>query len=150
MIRVIIAGSRPPEKYANGLLSVWYQHVGPWAFVEIEEALQLPISMAREGWPRMEVISGMARGFDIIGAQWATQRQMNLTKMPANWETHGKGAGMLRNSQMASYAVEHGSHSLLIAFWDKKSKGTKNMIDKAASMGIPVVIVDVSGRFGYE
>jgi len=46
-----------------------------------------------------------------------------------------KAAGPKRNEQMANDA------DALIAFWDGKSKGTKNMIDAANKLGLYVIIV---------
>jgi hypothetical protein len=43
--------------------------------------------------------------------------------MKADWDVHGKKAGMLRNKEMSLLATG------LIAFWDGSSPGTKNMID---------------------
>ncbi|MCO6500258.1 MAG: DUF2493 domain-containing protein [Vicingus serpentipes] len=71
------------------------------------------------------VISGKARGADTLGEKFAESQDMRVLSFPANWETHGKKAGFIRNEQMA----EEGD--MLIAFWDGKSKGTKHMIDLA-------------------
>ena len=48
--------------------------------------------------------------------------------MPAQWDLHGKSAGYVRNNEMLVYAKE-ADYSVLVAFWDGKSKGTKDMID---------------------
>jgi hypothetical protein len=59
-----------------------------------------------------------------------------LKIFPAQWSIYGKGAGYIRNREMAQYA------DALIAFWDGKSKGTKNMIDEAKKQGL---IIKVGG-----
>ena len=46
----------------------------------------------------------------------------------------GRSAGPLRNATMANYA------DALIALWDNKSRGTKNMIDVANKLGLRVSI----------
>ena len=71
------------------------------------------------------VISGTAKGADVLGEKCADYLQIPIKRMPADWETHGKAAGHIRNLQMAQEADG------LIAFWDGKSKGTKNMIENA-------------------
>jgi hypothetical protein len=48
----------------------------------------------------------------------------------ADWDKHGKAAGPIRNQQMAQEADG------LIAFWDGKSRGTKDMIQKALNYGL--------------
>ena len=41
--------------------------------------------------------------------------------------------------QMDDYAKEH--NGMLVAFWDKQSKGTKGMIDYATKIGLKSVVV---------
>ena len=57
-----------------------------------------------------------------------------IRTFPANWAEFGKGAGLIRNKKMAKYA------DALIAFWDGKSKGTKNMIQQAEEFGLKIRI----------
>ena len=42
---------------------------------------------------------------------------------------------------MAKYASE--TYGILIAFWDGKSRGTKNMIDTAKKHGLEIHIVQI-------
>ena len=62
-------------------------------------------------------------------------QQKVFSPFPANWKAHGRAAGPIRNAQMASV-----SHAL-IAFWDGKSRETKNMIDTATKRGLQVAVV---------
>jgi len=71
------------------------------------------------------VLSGKARGADTLGEQWATINGISVEPYPADWEQFGKAAGSIRNQQMADNAEG------LIALWDGKSKGTKDMIQRA-------------------
>lgn len=71
------------------------------------------------------IISGQANGADNFGEKFALEKNHNLVLFPANWDLYGKSAGYIRNEQMAKYS------NALIAFWNKKSKGTKHMIDLA-------------------
>ena len=75
----------------------------------------------------VEIVSGGCEGADKLGERYAVERGCSIKEMPADWKKHGKSAGPIRNEQMAKYA------DALIAFWDGKSKGTKNMIDLAKS-----------------
>lgn len=77
-----------------------------------------------------EIVSGGARGADAMGERFATQFNIPLKIFPADWKTHPKAAGPIRNRQMAEYA------DVLVAFWDGKSAGTKNMIDTATELGL--------------
>lgn len=74
---------------------------------------------------QIEIVSGVANGADKLGEKYAKEKGYPLKQFPADWEKFGKSAGYKRNLEMAEYA------DALIAFWDKKSKGTKHMIDLA-------------------
>lgn len=86
------------------------------------------------------VISGCARGVDRLGEAIAKENGLKVISKPANWDLHGKSAGYKRNSEMAEIA------DCLLAIWDKKSKGTKHMIDIALKKGIYVEVYDSFGR----
>jgi hypothetical protein len=51
-----------------------------------------------------QVISGGARGADSCGEIWAKNNNIPLKIYPADWNTHGKSAGYIRNKQMAEVA----------------------------------------------
>ena len=87
----------------------------------------------------IEIICGKARGADTLGEQFAKEYKLSIKYFPADWNTYGKSAGYRRNLEMANYAK--GDDSILIAFWDGKSKGTKHMIDIAKSNNIRLFIV---------
>ena len=80
----------------------------------------------------IEIVSGTAKGADQLGERYAKERGYPIKRFPADWDKHGKAAGPLRNKEMADYATA------LIAFWDEQSKGTKNMIETAKSLGLKV------------
>ena len=75
-----------------------------------------------------EVVCGDARGADTLGAVWASANEIPVKHYPVDWDTYGRSAGIIRNKQMAEYA------DFLVAFWDGKSHGTKNMIDTMQQM----------------
>ena len=101
---------------------------------------ELTLRMKREvmkgisdsGFEITEVVSGTARGFDTLGEMYAKKFNINVSRFPADWNKYGKGAGYIRNSDMADYA------DALIAFWDGKSRGTRNMIQLAELKGLKV------------
>jgi hypothetical protein len=87
----------------------------------------------------IEIVSGAYyRGADKLGEQYAKERGYKITQFPANWKRFGRAAGPKRNQQMAKYA------DALIAFWDGKSRGTKNMIELAKSSGLNIYIYQTS------
>lgn len=81
------------------------------------------------------IVSGHASGADALGERYAQERGFQLETYPADWKAHGRAAGPIRNVQMAAVA------DALIAFWDGKSRGTKNMIDTATKRGLKVAVV---------
>lgn len=83
----------------------------------------------------VSIVSGMARGADALGAQFAKENNVKLYAMPADWDKYGKRAGFMRNSDMGNFADG------LLAFWDGKSKGTAHMIDYMKQLNKPVHVV---------
>ena len=86
-----------------------------------------------------EVISGTAKGVDKLGEEYANENNIPIKRFIPDWEGLGKKAGHVRNRQMGDYAKEH--NGMLVAFWDKHSRGTKGMIDYAAKIGLKSVVV---------
>jgi hypothetical protein len=83
----------------------------------------------------LQFVSGCAKGADKIPICLGNSYCVPVKKFPADWDSYGNAAGPIRNKQMAEYA------DALIAFWDGKSKGTKNMIEQAEKLGLKVKVV---------
>lgn len=110
-MRTIIAGSRTITDYSF-----------------IQEAMEdIP-------WDISGVVHGGARGVDRLGEQWGEENGQPTTLFKADWKQYDKAAGYIRNEEMAKNA------EALIAFWDKKSKGTKHMIDIAIRYGLYIKV----------
>ena len=75
-------------------------------------------------WTVTEIVSGGAGGVDKLGEKIASEYNVPLKVFPYPSE-FGRRGGPIRNEQMAKYA------DALIAVWDGKSRGTKNMIQEA-------------------
>ncbi|OGR27285.1 MAG: hypothetical protein A2139_07820 [Desulfobacca sp. RBG_16_60_12] len=75
------------------------------------------------------IVCGKARGADMLGYRYAVERGLAVHEFPADWDTHGKKAGHLRNHEMAVFADG------LLAFWDKESRGTRDMIATMKRLG---------------
>ncbi len=78
--------------------------------------------------PITHIVCGGARGADTLGKQWAEDNQIPVIMLEAQWDRYGKPAGMIRNREMGDLA------DYLIAFWDRKSPGTKHMIEYMRSI----------------
>lgn len=86
-------------------------------------------------WNIDHVVSGGATGVDALGEQYASESGLPLQVFAITrkqWNEFGKKAGPMRNRQMAESA------EALLAIWDGKSKGTKNMIETAQAKGLHV------------
>jgi hypothetical protein len=101
-MKLIVAGSRSIDSY-----------------VVVERAIR----RVSERHSLVEIVSGAARGVDTLGERWAKANGVLIKRFPAEWDKHGRKAGMLRNAEMAQYADG------LLAVWDGVSLGTKNMIE---------------------
>lgn len=88
-----------------------------------------------------EIVSGAARGADVLGIQYAMNNNIAYKLFPADWVKNGRAAGPIRNREMAQYA------ECLIAVWDGKSKGTKNMIEEMNKLKKPVHIIWIGEPF---
>lgn len=91
-----------------------------------------------------EVVSGAARGVDTQGEQWAEENDILVKRFPANWTEHGRGAGRIRNAEMADY-VKHARPYMghgLIAFPSKGSVGTIDMIQRALTTRLDLLVVE--------
>ena len=82
-----------------------------------------------------EIVCGEARGADTLGRTYAYDNDIIIKSYPADWERYGKSAGFVRNGEMAAYADK------AIIFWDGKSVGSKDMIDKMEKLGKEVRVV---------
>lgn len=111
MSKLIIAGSRSLN-IDPFLITYVIQHLG---FYTIEE-----------------IVSGGAKGVDTSAELYAKNHNLPFTLFSADWDTHGKKAGPLRNELMAEYA------DALLLIWDGVSKGSSNMKKNMLRLNKPV------------
>lgn len=84
---------------------------------------------------RHTLLHGDARGADRIAAEIAGEMGWIVEPYPADWQSHGRRAGYLRNVQMLDQAPD-----LVLAFQRNGSRGTQHTIDEARKRGIPVEV----------
>lgn len=71
----------------------------------------------------------------MLASWWETSGyglQADIVEFPADWNTHGKAAGPIRNRKMAEYA------DALLLIWDGKSRGSTNMYNEMRKLDKPV------------
>lgn len=84
------------------------------------------------------IVSGCSGNIDKLGEQIGEDWGFPIIYCEADWDTHGKAAGPIRNRHMASIADG------LILVWDGVSKGSKNMKEEAIKKGLRVVSLEFS------
>lgn len=70
-------------------------------------------------------VSGGAKGADSLAETYARGCKIPIEVIKPDWEKFGKSAGMIRNGEIIKTA------DIVLAFWDGRSRGTKNSIDRA-------------------
>jgi len=96
-------------------------------------------AVEKSGWfdDITKIVSGCARGVDQLAIRFALENDIPVTKLPADWDKHGRSAGYIRNAEMGEYG------DALIAIHKDNSKGTANMIKVMEKKGKPVFIQQV-------
>lgn len=87
--------------------------------------------------PITQIIEGGARGADYLSKRWAMARGIPYHEVDADWNTHGKRAGPIRNQRMID--MYHPEHA--VAFPLSQSRGTWDMINRCNVHNIPVEII---------
>lgn len=85
-----------------------------------------------EKYPVAAVVHGGARGADTLAGRWAQERGLLCHVFPADWETHGRAAGPIRNQKM----LTEGAPDYVIAF--PGGAGTADMVRRATKARIRV------------
>lgn len=123
-MKMIVAGSRNIDQY-----SIVYDAI-------CRGLVHLGIHFGARDMQITELVSGGARGVDELGERWAAANGIPVKKFIPDWRL-GRGAGQIRNKEMAEYA------DILIAIWDGESRGTKGMIDYAKKAGLKVFVYKI-------
>lgn len=85
---------------------------------------------ARDVWL---VVGDCPTGADRIAYQWATAAMVPIDVHLADWATHGKAAGPIRNTAMVRSGAD-----LALAFIKGGSRGASHTLALARRAGIPV------------
>lgn len=116
-MRIIIAGSRTITGKAGAMevMKAFMEAVAEWDSHEVTE-----------------IVTGGAKGVDELGKRFAEKFGIAHKEFPADWDTHGKRAGYLRNVEMAENA------DALVLVWDGQSKGSRMMKEIAEGQALLV------------
>jgi hypothetical protein len=91
------------------------------------------------------IISGNATGPDTFAVNWSVKFGKPFLIFPPLWRdpitnVFDRGAGFKRNALIIKNC------DIVIAFWDKVSKGTANSLEIAKRLGKPVSIIEFTPK----
>lgn len=117
-MKLVIAGSRSFDHHTGyGLVVATLVHHRLWPIYDHVR----------------EVVSGHCPdGIDQVGEFLARQYVLPCRLFPADWDRHGRPAGMIRNREMALYA------DAALVVWDGRSPGSACMAREMVRLGKPV------------
>ncbi len=133
-MRCIIAGSRTV--------------VGAKSYESLKGAMRMVTDCM--GWPVItEIVSGGARGADMLGERWARENGVPVKVIRPDW-SKGRGAGFDRNVAMVKYVTSSGDdpegksvRGGCVILHDGRSKGSWHMLQAAQSADMYVFYVKV-------
>ena len=82
-----------------------------------------------------EIVSGGAKGIDSCARDFALSKGIALKEFLPDYKKYGRAAPIVRNKEIVNYS------DTVLAFWDGKSHGTKNVIDYCKNNNKPIRIV---------
>lgn len=81
------------------------------------------------------VVSGGAKGADILGEKWANENNIPTLIFIPDWDKFGKRAGFIRNEDIIKNCDG------CVAFWNGISSGTKNSLSLCKKYNKPYKII---------
>lgn len=84
-----------------------------------------------------KVVHGAANGADSMADEWAKRMAIEVVRCPADWNTHGKAAGPIRNEDML---IDH-KPKLVVAF--PGGVGTADMLKRANNRRGAIDVIEV-------
>lgn len=82
------------------------------------------------------IVSGGAKGADSLAEKFASEFNLEMIVFQPDYKRFGRGATSIRNTQIIE------NSDIVFAFWDGKSKGTLDSINKSKKMEKLLFIVN--------
>ena len=83
------------------------------------------------------IVSGGAKGADTYAREFAIKKGIRLIEHLPDYAKYGKVAPLVRNRQIIDDCDK------VLAFWDGKSRGTKQTLDYAERKDKPIKIIRI-------
>lgn len=97
--------------------------------------LKLKCNELLKNYSDIEIVSTGDDGASKLGELYAKDFGHSLKRFPINSSFYTKAAETDRTKQLVEYS------DMLIAFWDERSRETKNIIDVSNSESLPTTII---------
>lgn len=130
---LIRLANRPPKTF-------WLAVIGSRSFTDkalLEKQLDkviLRIARVHGDDVDLRIVSGKARGADTLGKRYADANGIPCREIPPDYHTLGDDAPFVRNREIVAQAQG------IVAFWNGRSRGTKDALDFARQLGRPCYV----------
>lgn len=124
-MRILVTGSRDWDQRETIISAISAAYLEDWDDAPEDVSMTLVHGACPTG---ADAIADefASLGADVAPNHWTVERH------PADWETHGKRAGFLRNKEMVDLGAD-----ICLAFIKNHSKGATMTLDLAKKAGIP-------------
>lgn len=123
-MRVLVCGGRQFSDRTLFMEAI-EEHVGKKSIHYDPDDNWLPLDVT--------IIAGDAKGADKMAIDWAVVNHCDFQEYLADWKTHGRAAGPIRNQQM----LDEGAPDKVMAF--PGGRGTADMVRKARAANLEVI-----------
>lgn len=104
------------------------------------------LKTACKGLSKVIIVHGACpSGADQLADDWGLSKRHTVKRFHADWSTHGKAAGPIRNAEMVDY-LKTVQLVAAIVCWDGKSKGTADMVRRLDEAKIKYRLISYKGK----
>jgi hypothetical protein len=104
--------------------------------LKVTRKMNVVVAKLMKRYGRFTPVSGGAKGADELSEVVCKHYGLFPVIFKPDWDKYGKSAGFNRNQQIVDKS------DMIFAFWDGKSRGTADTIQKAQSQGVPIMIIN--------